>query len=98
NPRKAEGGTGAIEGTARIDARGGRELAQTVSDKETRKRELQERYNAKALETGQRLQGEFFLRLVDEFDQLDQEWTQDCLTGIYVRMYHSGVLGATTRL
>ena len=73
-------------------------MAQTVSDKEARLRQLHERYNPKALETGQRLQGEFFLRLVDEFDQLDQEWTQDWLTWIYDRMYNRGVLDDRTRV
>jgi alkylhydroperoxidase/carboxymuconolactone decarboxylase family protein YurZ len=73
-------------------------LAQTVGDKETRLRELEARYNARALETGRRLQGEFFLRLVDEFDQLDQEWTQDWLTWIYDRMYNRGVLDDRTRV
>jgi alkylhydroperoxidase/carboxymuconolactone decarboxylase family protein YurZ len=73
-------------------------LAQTVSDKETRLRELRERYNGRALETGQRLQGEFYLRLVDEFDQLDQEWTEDWLTWIYDRMYNRGVLDDRTRV
>ena len=68
------------------------------ANKATRLAELQARYNRKALETGQRLQGEFFLRLVDEFDQLDQDWTERWLTWIYDGMYNRGVLDDRTRV
>ncbi|HVB77837.1 MAG TPA: carboxymuconolactone decarboxylase family protein [Candidatus Nitrosotalea sp.] len=67
-------------------------------DKETRLAELRGRYNRKALDTGQRLQGEFFLRLVDEFDQLDQDWTERWLTWIYDGMYNRGLLDDKTRV
>jgi 4-carboxymuconolactone decarboxylase len=68
------------------------------ASKEERLDELSSRYNDKALKTGERLQGEFFLRLVDEFDQLDRDWTQDWLTWIYDRMYNRGVLEDKTRV
>jgi 4-carboxymuconolactone decarboxylase len=67
-------------------------------DKQQRLTELLERHNRKALETGQRLQGEFFLRLVDEFDQLDPEWTEVWLTWIYDHMYNRSVLDDKTRV
>ena len=66
--------------------------------KQDRLEQLQERHNPKALETGQRLQGEFFLRLVDEFDQLDPEWTEVWLSWIYDHMYNRSVLGDKTRV
>ncbi|MGH7902981.1 MAG: carboxymuconolactone decarboxylase family protein [Candidatus Dormibacteraceae bacterium] len=68
------------------------------TDKESRRRELESRYNPKAMETGQRLQGEFFMRLVDEFDQLDQDWTQRWLTWIYDGMYNRRVIDDKTRV
>ncbi len=67
-------------------------------DKEARQRELLERYNRKAVETGSRLQGEFFLRIVHEFDELDPEWTQVWLTWVYDHMYNRGVLHDKTRV
>ena len=73
-------------------------MAEAKTDKAARLDELRTRYNARALETGQQLQGEFFLRLVDEFDQLDPNWTQDWLTWIYDRMYNRDVLDRKTRI
>lgn len=67
-------------------------------DKEARKQELLEKYNRKAIETGIRLQGEFFLRVVHELDELDQEWTEVWLTWIYDHMYNRGVLDDKTRV
>ncbi|MBX5492341.1 MAG: carboxymuconolactone decarboxylase family protein [Chloroflexi bacterium] len=69
-----------------------------MPDKDARKQELLERYNRKAIETGMRLQGEFFLRLVHEFDELDRDWTQVWLTWIYDHMYNRGVLDDKTRV
>lgn len=66
--------------------------------KAARLEELKARYNSKAMQTGQELQGEFFLRLVDEFDQLDQDWTQGWLTWIYDGMYNRDVLDRKTRI
>ncbi len=63
-----------------------------------KKRRLFERYNNRALETGMRLQGEFFLRMVEEFDELDQAWTQGWLTWIYDHIYNRGVLDDKTRV
>jgi alkylhydroperoxidase/carboxymuconolactone decarboxylase family protein YurZ len=67
-------------------------------DKQARLAELRSRYNPRALETGERLQGEFFLRLVDEFDQLDRDWTERWLTWIYDGMYNRGLLDDKTRV
>jgi hypothetical protein len=50
-----------------------------VGAAEDRKRELAERYGELPIETGSRLQGEFFLRMLEEFDQLDEGWTQGWL-------------------
>jgi len=66
--------------------------------KQGRLQQLLDRHNRKALETGQRLQGEFFLRLVDEFDQLDPEWTDVWLSWIYDHMYNRSVLDEKTRV
>lgn len=69
-----------------------------MADIQPRSAELRSRYNSRAMETGQRLQGDFFLRLVDEFDQLDQEWTEHWLTWIYDGMYNRRVLDDKTRV
>lgn len=63
-----------------------------------RKAELIERYNARAMETGIGLQGEFFLRMVHEFDELDTEWTERWLTWIYDFLYNRRVLDDKTRI
>jgi alkylhydroperoxidase/carboxymuconolactone decarboxylase family protein YurZ len=63
-----------------------------------RRAELYRRYNARALDTGQRLQGEFFLRLVEEFDDLDPDWTAGWLDWIYDTQYNRGVLDDKTRI
>jgi 4-carboxymuconolactone decarboxylase len=65
---------------------------------EDRKRELAERYGELPIETGSRLQGEFFLRMVEEFDQLDEGWTQGWLDWIYGYLYNRGVLDDKTRV
>lgn len=69
-----------------------------LEGKEARRKDLSDRHNGRALETGQRLQGEFFLHLVDEFDQLDSEWTEVWLTWIYDHMYNRSVLDDRTRV
>ncbi|TME36611.1 MAG: carboxymuconolactone decarboxylase family protein [Chloroflexi bacterium] len=69
-----------------------------LMDSETRKNQLLEKYNRRAIETGMRLQGEFFLRLVHEFDELDPEWTQVWLTWIYDHMYNRRKLDDKTRV
>ena len=66
--------------------------------KAARLEELKSRYPAKALETGARLQREFFLRLVDEFDQLDPAWTEGWMSWIYGYQYNRGVLDDKTRV
>jgi alkylhydroperoxidase/carboxymuconolactone decarboxylase family protein YurZ len=66
--------------------------------KAARLQELKSKYPAKALETGTRLQREFFLRLVDEFDQLDAGWTEGWLNWIYGYQYNRGVLDDKTRV
>jgi 4-carboxymuconolactone decarboxylase len=68
------------------------------NEKEQRRQELLDKYNRKAVESGTRLQGEFFLRLVHEFDELDPEWTEVWLTWIYDHMYNRGRLDDKTRV
>jgi 4-carboxymuconolactone decarboxylase len=69
-----------------------------VGAAEDRKRELAERYGELPIETGSRLQGEFFLRMLEEFDQLDEGWTQGWLDWIYGYLYNRGVLDDKTRV
>lgn len=66
--------------------------------REAKLAQLYDRYDARALDTGRRLQGEFFLRLVEEFDELDQEWTDGWLRWIYGNQYNRGVLDDKTRI
>jgi alkylhydroperoxidase/carboxymuconolactone decarboxylase family protein YurZ len=66
--------------------------------REAKRAQLYERYNNKALDSGQRIQGEFFLRLVEEYDELDQEWTDGWLTWIYDLQYNRGILDEKTRI
>jgi 4-carboxymuconolactone decarboxylase len=69
-----------------------------VSVTDDRKTELRDRYGELPIDTGTRLQGEFFLRMVEEFDQLDQGWTQGWLDWIYGYQYNRGVLDDKTRV
>jgi alkylhydroperoxidase/carboxymuconolactone decarboxylase family protein YurZ len=66
--------------------------------RETKLARLYDRYERRALDTGQRLQGEFFLRLVEEFDELDEAWTDGWLRWIYGDQYNRGVLDDKTRI
>jgi 4-carboxymuconolactone decarboxylase len=66
--------------------------------RDERRRELYERYDRRALEAGERLQGEFFLRLVHEYDELDREWTDGWLKWIYGLQYNRTVLDDRTRV
>ncbi len=66
--------------------------------REAKRARLYERYNNDALDSGQRIQGEFFLRLVEEYDELDQEWTEGWLTWIYDLQYNRGILDEKTRI
>jgi hypothetical protein len=66
--------------------------------KASRLAELRKRYPSSALETDLRLQKEFFLRLVDELDQLDQGWTESWLSWIYGYLYNRGILDDKTRI
>lgn len=68
------------------------------SSKASRIERLFERYDRSALETGIRLQGEFFLRMVEEFDQLDQDWTAGWLSWIYGGLYARRVIDEKTRV
>lgn len=70
----------------------------TEDRRAARRTQLYERYDRQALDTGQRLQGEFFLRLVEEFDELDPEWTEGWLRWIYGAQYNRGVLDDRTRI
>lgn len=63
-----------------------------------RREELFARYDAEALETGIRLQGDFFLRVVDELDQLDPDFVEVWLRYIYTNLYNRQVLDDRTRV
>jgi 4-carboxymuconolactone decarboxylase len=65
---------------------------------EERRKQLLERFNPKAIDTGVQLQGEFFLRMVHEFAELDEQWTETWLTWIYDVMYNRRVLDDRTRI
>jgi 4-carboxymuconolactone decarboxylase len=76
-------------------------MTQVSDDKDTKesKREhLYERYNNTGLDTGVRLQGEHFLHRVEEFDELDPEWTDAWLTWIYDHLYNRNILDDKTRI
>ena len=60
------------------------------------KREALRAVQQPRLDSGQRIQGEFFLRLVEEYDELDQEWTEGWLSWIYDLQYNRGVLDEKT--
>lgn len=66
-------------------------------DKSQRKAELFANYNDRAMEQGHDLQGDYFLRTVDLFDELDADWTEAWLTFVYDYMYGRGVLDDKTR-
>lgn len=70
----------------------------TEQAKDAKRKYLLEKYNRKAVETGMRLQGEFVLRIIEEFDELDPEWTEVWLTWIYDNMYNRGRLDDRTRV
>jgi 4-carboxymuconolactone decarboxylase len=66
--------------------------------KAAKKQYLLNKYNRKGVETCERLQGEFNLRTIEEFDELDPEWTEVWLTWIYDHMYNRGKLDDKTRI
>lgn len=66
--------------------------------KKQKRQRLFERYNNRGLEAGIRLQGEHFLNRVEEFDELDPEWTDAWLTWIYDKLYNRTVLDDKTRI
>ena len=67
-------------------------------DREARRNDLLQRYNKKAIETGGRLQGDFFLRALHHVDEVDPEWTEHWLDWIYGYMYNRNVLDDKTRV
>jgi alkylhydroperoxidase/carboxymuconolactone decarboxylase family protein YurZ len=84
-----------------MDRRPATEDRMTAPDeaaREAKRARLYERYNNTALDSGQRIQGEFFLRLVEEYDELDEEWTEGWLTWIYDLQYNRGILDEKTRI
>lgn len=60
--------------------------------------ELYARYNNRALERGEHLHGESFLRNVALYEVLDPEWTESWLTFVYDAMYGRDVLDERTRV
>jgi 4-carboxymuconolactone decarboxylase len=69
-----------------------------MTDTAARRAELYDRLDPNALATAERLQGEFGLRFVDEFEQLDQEFTDHWSRYIYGYLYNRGVLDDRTRV
>ena len=69
-----------------------------MDPKEEKRRRFVDRYGELPIDTGSRLQGEFFLRMVEEFDDLDQDWTAGWLDWIYGYIYNRGVLDDKTRV
>jgi 4-carboxymuconolactone decarboxylase len=69
-----------------------------VADKANTQERLFDRYDRAGLETGVRLQGEFFLRMVSEFDELDSEWTEGWIKWIYGDLYRRDILEDKTRV
>lgn len=65
---------------------------------EERRADLLSRHDRKGVETGVRLQGEFFMRQFDELDELDESWTDNWLRFIYGYLYNRNVLDERTRL
>ena len=66
--------------------------------REAKRAELYAKYDKESLDSGVRLQGEFFLRLVEEFDELDAGWTDGWMRWIYGYQYNRGVLDDKTRI
>jgi 4-carboxymuconolactone decarboxylase len=66
--------------------------------KEDKREQLYARYNNTGLDTGVRLQGEHFLHRVEEFDELDPEWTEAWLSWIYDHLYNRNILDDKTRI
>jgi alkylhydroperoxidase/carboxymuconolactone decarboxylase family protein YurZ len=69
-----------------------------MDPKEEKRQQFVDRYGELPIETGGRLQGEFFLRMVEEFDDLDKDWTAGWLNWIYGYLYNRGVLDDKTRV
>jgi 4-carboxymuconolactone decarboxylase len=67
-------------------------------EKETRLRELKDRYDTKGVDTGVRLQGEHFLNALHRFDEADPEWAEQWLSWIYGYMYNRERLDDRTRV
>ena len=73
-------------------------MSEQTAEKDAQRQRLFDRYNNRALETGIRLQGEHFLHRVQEFDELDAEWTEAWLSWIYDHLYNRNVLDEKTRI
>lgn len=63
-----------------------------------REAELQDRYGDVGLESGKRIQNGYFLRVVDELDQVDPDFTASWMRHIYQFMYGRQVLDDKTRI
>ena len=66
--------------------------------KEQKREHLYGRYDANALDTGKRLQGEHFLHRVEELDELDEGFTDGWLRWVYGYMYNRTGLDPKTRI
>ena len=74
------------------------QLGNEADAKESKREQLFEKYNNLGLETGVRLQGDYFLSRVEELDELDPSWTEAWLTWIYDHLYNRNVLDDKTRV
>jgi 4-carboxymuconolactone decarboxylase len=70
----------------------------TEEAKEAKRQLFYSRYDAVALDNGFRLQGDYFLHRVEEFDELDQDFTDVWLRWSYGGMYERTVLDEKTRV
>lgn len=66
--------------------------------RERKRQEFFDRYNNRGLDTGVRLQGEYFLHVVEDLDEVDPAFTEAWLTWIYDHLYNRQVLDDRTRI
>jgi alkylhydroperoxidase/carboxymuconolactone decarboxylase family protein YurZ len=86
-----------IVASRKIAARVGEE-GRSYVDADARKQELLDKHNRKGVETGIRLQGEFFLRSLHDLSESDPEFAEKWLDWIYDYMYNRDVLDDRTRV
>lgn len=73
-------------------------MTDSATDNKARRDELIAKYNDRAMANGMDLQGEFFLRMVHELDELDASWAEGWMTWIYDFLYGRRILDDKTRI